>query len=306
MALSASLPKTRLYVILARKSPLAVVFRRGPSKQVLLLSWNTQSHEFRMGQWLKGRIYEHRCDLSPSGEKLIYFAARHRGPLATWTAISRPPFLTALALWPKGDSWGGGGLFSNERTVGVNHLVGQMVLAEGFKLQKSLQVEPCGPLSGRGEDDPICSIRMKRDGWKLKQQAQMRATPRSSKRSRIRWEFEQPEIWTRSRGPWILEMSRLGLLETDGPWHVLTHRVVDSRRSVVVDLGRSDWADWSRSGELLFARDGRLHRVVEQGDSGFGSPEELIDLRALKFTPREAPPEALVWSGREPRGDVIR
>jgi hypothetical protein len=50
MALSASLPKTRLYVILARKSPVAVVFRRGPSKQVLMLSWNTESHEFRVGR----------------------------------------------------------------------------------------------------------------------------------------------------------------------------------------------------------------------------------------------------------------
>lgn len=72
-----------------------------------------------MGQWFKGRIYERRCDLSPSGEKLIYFAAKYRSPLYTWTAVSRPPFLTALLLWPKGDAWGGGGLFNNERTIGL-------------------------------------------------------------------------------------------------------------------------------------------------------------------------------------------
>src|SRR5689334_10667690 len=112
-----SKPSTRLYVLLARKAPIGVVFRRGPSKQVLLLSWNTETHEIRKGQWLKGRIYEHRCDLSPSGEKLIYFAANQRQPMYSWTAVSRPPFLTALALWPKGDAWGGGGLFENERTL---------------------------------------------------------------------------------------------------------------------------------------------------------------------------------------------
>lgn len=56
-------PSTRLYVILARKAAMGVVFRRGPSKHVLLINWNTEKHEFRMGQWLNGRIYERRCDL---------------------------------------------------------------------------------------------------------------------------------------------------------------------------------------------------------------------------------------------------
>jgi hypothetical protein len=44
MALSRMKPSTRLYVLLARKAPLAVVFRRGLSKQVLLLMWNTDTH----------------------------------------------------------------------------------------------------------------------------------------------------------------------------------------------------------------------------------------------------------------------
>jgi hypothetical protein len=30
-------------------------------------------------------------------------------------------------LWPKEDAWGGGGLFNNERTIGLNHLKSQMV-----------------------------------------------------------------------------------------------------------------------------------------------------------------------------------
>jgi hypothetical protein len=107
-------PSIRIYAILAREAPFAVVFRRGPSKQVLTISWNTETHEFRMGQWFKGRIYERRCDLSSSGEKLIYFAAKYRSTLYTWTAVSRPPFPTALLLWPKGHAWGGGGVFLRE------------------------------------------------------------------------------------------------------------------------------------------------------------------------------------------------
>src|SRR5687767_3160857 len=92
---------SRLQVLLARESTVAVIFRRGPSKRVLVLRWDRRDDTFRAGQWFNGRIYEHRCDLSPSGEHLLYFAASYHEPYYSWTAVSRPPFLTALALWPK-------------------------------------------------------------------------------------------------------------------------------------------------------------------------------------------------------------
>ena len=67
-------PPARLHVILAREAPLAVVIRRGPAKQVCTVLWNRRTDEFTLGQWLKGRIYEDRCDLSPDGRYFIYFA----------------------------------------------------------------------------------------------------------------------------------------------------------------------------------------------------------------------------------------
>ena len=123
----------RLYALLARDAHRAVVFRRGPSKQVLLLSWDTAKDLIEDGQWLKGRIYERRCDLSPDGRLLLYFAATYRKPLFSWSAISRPPFLSALALWPKGDGWGGGGEFKTNDTVLLNHCANEMQLAPDFR-----------------------------------------------------------------------------------------------------------------------------------------------------------------------------
>jgi len=269
---------------------------------VLTIAWDTKTHDFRMGQWFKGRIYEHRCDLSPSGEKLIYFAAKHRAPLFTWTAVSRPPFLTALAMWPKGDAWGGGGLFKTERTISLNHPKGQSALADGFKLPRSMSVEPCGAYSGRGEDDPILSQRLRRDGWKLKQAAE---GWENKPTSRIWYEPSKKETWTRSRGVWTLEMSIVGIHERDGPWYVLRHRVMDTQGNVALDLGRSDWADWSQSGELLFAREGRIYRIAAADRSTFGVPEELIDLRNVKFEAIVPPPEATLWKGRAPRGAIL-
>jgi hypothetical protein len=64
----------RLHMILARKAHTAVIFRRGPSKWVQLIKWNTDTDDFDLGQWFHGRIYERRCDLSPDGSLLVYFA----------------------------------------------------------------------------------------------------------------------------------------------------------------------------------------------------------------------------------------
>src|SRR5262245_41328779 len=42
---------TRLFVILARRAPRAVIFRRGPSKHVALILWHTDTDKFEVGQW---------------------------------------------------------------------------------------------------------------------------------------------------------------------------------------------------------------------------------------------------------------
>jgi hypothetical protein len=57
----------RLFVISARRAPVAAVLRRGPSKWVQLNVWDTSTDSIEHGQWFHGRIYERRCDLSPDG-----------------------------------------------------------------------------------------------------------------------------------------------------------------------------------------------------------------------------------------------
>ncbi len=300
--MSPSTPSTRLYAILARKSPLAVVFRRGPSKQVLLLRWDTEAHSFQAGQWFKGRIYERRCDLSPSGEKLVYLAAKHRAPYDSWTAVSRPPFLTALALWPKNSCWGGGGLFRNERNLRLNHAPHEMGLADGFRLPGKIKVDPFGESPGRGEDDPILAARLLRDGWVFKQEGKWR----TQQADQALWiEGTAPGVWAKTRGGLTLEMRLLGIRERDGPWYVIEHAVTGPGGEVVLDLGRSDWADWSRSGELLYAKAGRLYRATADPRRGLTEPEELIDLRGLGFEALEAPPEAKLWGGRPVAGTPL-
>jgi len=78
---------------------------------------------FTNGAWIKGRIYEDKCDLSPDGKLFVYFV--HQGSRAgteftdSWTAISRPPWLHALAAWPQGTTYGGGGRFVDNQKLAL-------------------------------------------------------------------------------------------------------------------------------------------------------------------------------------------
>ena len=93
--------QARIFILLATGAPVGVVIRRGPSTQVLLIKWDLERDTFEHGQWLKARVYERRCDLSPDGNLLLYFASDQRRAMSSWTAVSCPPYFTALALCPK-------------------------------------------------------------------------------------------------------------------------------------------------------------------------------------------------------------
>jgi hypothetical protein len=287
----------RTYAILARRAPLAVVFRRGPSKSVLLIKWNTLNDKIELGQWFKGRIYERRCDLSPEGDLLLYFAANYRKPFYSWSAISRPPFLTALALWPKGDGWGGGGLFLSRKRIALNHGADEMVLAGNSVLPRRVAVEQFGDRAGWGEDNPIWWQRLKRDGWTLV------SYPTATKEdfaARVWIEFAPPITW-RKPNPvcpkqYSLEMSILGLKERDGPMYLTEHSVIRNKDKVD-KLGRTDWADWSQSGDLLFALDGCLYRLSNKDEilARMEDAVKVADFSRLQFKNCEAPPEVRRW-----------
>jgi len=108
-----------------------------------------------------------------------------------------------------------------------------------------------------------------------------------------------------SLGAWTLEMLFAGIRETDGPWYVTEYRVVDGHSNVVLDLGRTDWADWSRGGDLLFAKEGCLFRARMNKRTGPALPEKLIDLRSLEFEAVVPAPEATRWGGQPVAGKLL-
>ncbi len=109
----------RLFVIKAARAPTAVVLRYGPSKWCHVIRWDMRRNVFEHGAWFHGRIYEHRCDLSPDGNMFLYGAFKRikigKDWIYSYTAVSRPPWHYALELHPGTSTYEVGGRFLDDR-----------------------------------------------------------------------------------------------------------------------------------------------------------------------------------------------
>jgi hypothetical protein len=268
----------RLHALLASRAPLGVVFRRGPSKSACTLLWDRRTDEFRLGQWLKGRIYERRSDLSPEGNHLIYFAMNGKWKSdvkGAWTAISRAPYLKALALFPKGDCWHGGGLFTGENTYWLNDGYGHSVLFNTSEIGRDTKYRPS---QDYGAECPgVYYLRLLRDGWRLVRRL-------NDVEGKDRDVFEKP-----AHGGWILRKiahAEIGSRAGKG-FYWDEHELVHSASELCI--ARPDW-EWAEiDGErLVWAAGGKLF-AAHFGAHGVAGECELFDFNGMTFERLEAP-----------------
>ena len=308
-------PSCSLYSIIARDGRTAVILRRGPSKQVQLIRWWLASDNFEEGHWFKGRIYERRCDLSPSGDRLVYFAQDFGRAPGSWTAISKPPYLTALVLWAKGDCWGGGGLFESELSLHLNHRPGGESKAEDTsRLPRNFRAKPLGDHSGWGEDDPINHYRLIRDGWRYVQQGRFE---RSGEKAGMSYPADPIEVYARAHpGKLKVELFQitLGIGVRNGPWYKQDYAILSSKRQsfagkleqqdiehqALLYLDNCSWADWAPNGDLLYASGGQLFRRKFSKAKSHDKLNDaktilLADWSASRFRPLEPTEDAQRW-----------
>lgn len=285
----------RLYVILAREAPIGVIFRRGPSHQVQIIRWNTADDIFEPGHWFKGRIYERRSDLTPDGTKLVYFASKQqlhakRAEIgeeffAYWTAVSKPPYLTALALWPARESYHGGGLFTDNQTLHLNHFYKREPFND-IPLPKELTVEITGSLEVL--EDGIMDHRMKRDGWRLVQSAT------GSRHTKQGWVFDQPLVlrkWSHA-GNYALIYRHIGYWSGgDGAWYQVEYSLKKKGDEIEHPLPGAVWADWDQEERLVFAREGKIFAASYPDFEEV----ELADFNDSRFKPIPSPDWATRW-----------
>ncbi len=296
--------RARAFAIIARDVRRAVVFRRGPTRKTRLLLWDLRDDTLAAGQWFFGRIFERRCDLSPDGELLVYFAAKHTGPYRTWTAVSRPPFFTALAFWPKGDTWGGGGLFKDRQTLLLNHHSGhrEMITPPNATRPTKLKVTGLGDYSGGGEDNPIFAQRLMRDGWSISDEVNVKEQAFTAP---VWIVYDPPRVRARkipggAKVAATLRVLTHGYHEQGGRSWVETAEVVAGDGERIRDFGRVDWADIDHNGDILLSREGRLERLRRKAIMTSEPPQIVADLHDMTFEPIAAPEWAETWDRRRP------
>ena len=266
----------RVHAILATDAPVGVVIRRGPSRQVAVLGWDTETDEFRLGQWFSGRIYERRCDISPDGKHFLYFAMNGYWDAETkgsWTAMSRAPFLKAVALWPKGDCWNGGGLFLGGDRFWLNAGCSEGE-AVGSVALKRVDEYPWHEGYG-GECAGVYYIRLQRTGWVLRKSEPGGGGTVST--------FEKPV-----EAHWKLRKLAYATthLRPGKGCYFDEHQLVDSRTAEVIECRAWEWAEVDRD-RLVWAEQGRI--FAGRIGSGGLEAKELFDFNPLRFTRIQAP-----------------
>ena len=106
--------------LVADDARVAVVFvHRNNPKCVGLWRWDLTDDRFYAGHWMLGKVHLRKTDLSPDGEYLLLLAANYsrKREIQSWTALTRAPFLTAIAFWRWIGTYGGGGLFGGKRLL---------------------------------------------------------------------------------------------------------------------------------------------------------------------------------------------
>lgn len=279
----------RLNVILATEAPIGVIFRRGPTNWVQLIKWETDSDTFTPGQWFRGRIYTERCDLSPDGSKLVYFAAKyHRWATIggssyweSWTAISKLPYFTALALWNDVGTYGGGGYFENDLTVCLGRV--QVEPHPNHVPPSWFRVKPANM--------PVDHFwRMQQNGWKV-----ISLGGKFKEGGRYISVYETPVICQKDSqdGNYRLTMELTGFnYKKYGGITLITYSLKRLKDSELLLLNDT-WADWDQQHRLVYAEAGKLYSAKIE-PNGI-TPTLLADFNLNKPELIQSPDWAKTW-----------
>jgi hypothetical protein len=267
-----------LNTIFARQAPLAVIFRR-TDEGVQLIKWNVAEDKFEFGEWFYGNVFVRRCDLSPDGTELIYFASKEQNeeydPVLTnsWTAVSQIPSFKPTVVFPKGDKVAGGGLFHEKDHIWLNHRSNKAHPQHQIRAGLFVNSNPYAA----GDDYPIYGNRLERDGWRYKQHGDFRLRGGQ-------WVAEREEICVKldPTRRYSLQMV-LHKIERSGSNSSFHYRfsVEDLVSGRSAELTADDWADWDCRGRLTYSHGPLLY-------AGAVQPDAVLDLDVVAdFTTSE-------------------
>ncbi|GIH67158.1 hypothetical protein [Microbispora siamensis] len=274
-------PPCRLYVLLATAAPTALIMRRGPSAWWHLLEWDLQAGEVRHGAWLRGTLYPRRCDISPDGKLLGYFALGDgQSPWDTYFAVSKTPWLTALAAWHTHGTWTAGCRFATDNSLTISASMDKRPFHGSY------------PYGATVEDLSFDWTRRDlqneyKRGWR----------PFSGEVERIPAGLREAVLLQRVQpgGERALVLAHTG---TDFQRYGIEGAQISYLREdddgEITPLPEAAWADWDRKGRLLMATYEGAVKIIEWR-SGIWAETWSHDLRHLMPAPAPSPSWAQAW-----------
>ena len=272
-----------------------MILRRGPTRRVQLILWHTDTDTFEEGQWFYGRIYESRCDLSPDGTLFLYLAQKamtqerlHSSTTHKWTALSIPPYFTALKLWHCGDTWQDGGLFLSDHTLWLCHNRDEIRerTYKHYTIQTSFNF-----------DRFVEQGRL--NGWEVVQQGtfsnERLVGNEPSPRPGLRFKSvtHQPTIWRKYHPNRRYCIVQEYYREPDFSFEPLTY-LLDSSTNEQQLIEETTWIDWDQRGRLVYAREGKLFASLDTENTPL-LVQEIADFNANTPTSVIAPYKTKQW-----------
>jgi len=95
-------PPARIKGVFAKKAPICVIIRRGPSRYSQMILWHTDTDVFEPGQWIRGHV--EAITLSLDGKYAAVKVMGTRTRINSWedtqqAIVCRPPYFTALEVY---------------------------------------------------------------------------------------------------------------------------------------------------------------------------------------------------------------
>ena len=273
----------RIFGIPAAHAPVVAIIRRGPSGWCHVGRWRPEVGTYEPGSWLRGTIYPQRCDLSPDGRWLVYFTlkAGARWDIgATYLAVSRLPWLTALAAWETCGTWTRGLHFVDDRRTWD---AGDPGAGEIGPLRKRYGLAGTRPATFAVE---------RRRGW-------LESADTPARTADDAWDERRAQHVTMEKPRPDDPATRLAAAgrhaafrDMEPSWGRPRYAIVDAGGSRRLD--GVQWADWDRRGRLLVATDaGALE--VREAPFDARSASWTTDLGTLRPEAIEPPSEARRW-----------
>lgn len=283
----------RIFFLKSRITNSAIVFRRGPTDWIQMSIWNLDNDTLEPGQWINKKVPMRNCDLSPSGNYLMYAVDNFENGNSR-TVICKPPFWTGLTVWEHGDLLfdTGGGTFADEKTVLLNlkstqalehYPVPSHLNVTLFQTQKEYSLP-------KGHVNLLHEYRQEINGWTEQNDPT----------------FLQQETDLESLAPIVPKLWKKPITHSAALYWISFY---DSKQRKNIDwfyLGRKEskiklhdvsWADIDNNNRIIATKEGKLYasKRATDGSVAYTNLEMLHDLNALQPVSIPTPLNMQTW-----------